>query len=68
MIKPEFFCSVCGFELDSDAFDEYYEDERNVCIRCRLDEEDEEFGEEFGEDFDEDADFDDNDFEEDEEE
>jgi hypothetical protein len=59
VIKPKFFCNVCCFELDSDAFDEYYEDERNICILCK-----EETGED---DYEGDVD-DENDFEEDEEE
>ena len=32
-----FFCDECGYALDRDAFDEYYEHERNVCNRCKAD-------------------------------
>ena len=56
MIKPKFFCDVCSFELDRNAFDDYYEDECNICILCK---------EETNEDEDV-EDWEDDDFEEDE--
>ena len=40
MSEPNvFFCDKCGYVLDREAFNEYYEFETNICNRCRAGEE-----------------------------